>query len=1019
MIRIIHSVIIFLVFATSMMAQKAILPPSNSKTEMTHPIKSELKKNRASKNDVQTPYNYEAIKHFNIQNQFATPGIQPYFSKDNGSTPLYIAIDANKYQLKNKDILPKCIEFLNAASSILGVKDAQSFVHKNTSIDVKGHQHIRFDQEYKGILITNSQIILHSNENGLYLMNGKAHPTANIEIAIKPTLDEANIKEVVSTFLKKHHGTKFQKFTSGLKSKLGFEIEPWNIALELLSQEDELRLIYHVETHPNLGDFYTLYVDAHTGEVIHEHSNICGMHSPPPDGPIATQGPDLAGTTRTLQTYVIANKYYMIDASKTMFNAAQSNMPNEPSGVIWTIDAFNTAPQNDNFAYDHVVEIDSWSGRREAVSAHYNGEQAYLYFKNVHGRESVNGIGGDIVSFVNVADENGQSMGNAFWNGYAIFYGNGDDGFEALGKALDVAGHELTHGVIQNEANLEYYGESGALNESFADIFGAMIDRDDWLMGEDVVKTNTFPSGALRNLSDPHNGAATGDFGRGWQPRHVNEQYKGNEDNGGVHLNSGIPNYAYYKFATAVGKETAEKVYYAALKDYMTKSSKFIDQRIAVVQAAKDLYGSNVASAAEAAFDAVGIGAGTGGNYQEDININPGTDFVLYTDFNKTKLILADGNNNILADPLVNIGILSKPSVTDDGTEITFIGKDKKMYYVTINWTTGDVQTQILQADPMWRNVAFSRDGFRLAALTDKNDDQLYAYDFESGTENWFTLYNPTYTEGVSTGDVIYADVLEFDFSGNDVVYDAANEINSVSSGKIEYWDIGIINIWNEQLNSWSLGNISKLFSGIPDGVSIGNPTFSKNSPFILAIDYIAPDENLILGVNFETNAIGEIYKNSDIGFPNFSRTDEIVIFDARYDQGIDLGIIPLNSDKISAEQSSAVLFAEDRRWPVWFSNGQRQLNTGIFTVEADTESIIIRPNPVQDVLSISVDRFVKDESTLTVYDLTGKKLSSTLLDNVQKGDEITIEVGQYEAGVYFIKWQTVDGLMTSSFVKI
>ena len=82
-------------------------------------------------------------------------------------------------------------------------------------------------------------------------------------------------------------------------------------------------------------------------------------------------------------------------------------------------------------------------------------------------------------------------MDNAFWNGYEMFYGNGIEAFNSpLAKALDVAGHEMSHGVIQNTANLEYISQSGALNESFADIFGAMIDRDDWKMGEDELISN-------------------------------------------------------------------------------------------------------------------------------------------------------------------------------------------------------------------------------------------------------------------------------------------------------------------------------------------------------------------------------------------------------------------------------------------------------------------------------------------------------------------------------------------------
>ena len=85
-----------------------------------------------------------------------------------------------------------------------------------------------------------------------------------------------------------------------------------------------------------------------------------------------------------------------------------------------------------------------------------------------------------------------------------MFYGNGKNAFSSpLAKAQDVGGHEMSHGVIQNTANLEYVNQSGALNESFADVFGAMIDRNDWKMGEDIVNTSVFPSGALRDLEDP------------------------------------------------------------------------------------------------------------------------------------------------------------------------------------------------------------------------------------------------------------------------------------------------------------------------------------------------------------------------------------------------------------------------------------------------------------------------------------------------------------------------------------
>src|SRR5436190_23391353 len=108
-------------------------------------------------------------------------------------------------------------------------------------------------------------------------------------------------------------------------------------------------------------------------------------------------------------------------------------------------------------------------------------------------------------------------MDNAYWNGKFMAYGNGNVYFKPLAGGLDVAAHEMTHGVISNSANLEYLGESGAINESMADIFGCMVDSSNWKIGESVVKAPYFPSGALRDLSDPHNTGTSSDYF--WQPR--------------------------------------------------------------------------------------------------------------------------------------------------------------------------------------------------------------------------------------------------------------------------------------------------------------------------------------------------------------------------------------------------------------------------------------------------------------------------------------------------------------------
>ncbi|MDQ3073898.1 MAG: M4 family metallopeptidase, partial [Bacteroidota bacterium] len=414
--------------------------------------------------------------------------------------------------------------------------------------------------------------------------------------------------------------------------------------------------------------------------------------------------------------------------------------------------ASNNAFNND-LSVVHITSGSTIWSNPAAVSAHYNAGVAYEYFRTIHGRNSFDNLGGSIYSIINVADDDGTSLENAFWNGKAMFYGNGGSAFKPLAASLDVAGHEMTHGVVQNTANLEYEGESGAINESMADVFGSMMDRDDWLIGEEVVRTTHYPSGALRSLSNPHNGG-TGLSHPGYQPMHVSEKYTGSQDNGGVHINSGIPNHAYYLFATAIGKEKAEKIYYRTLSTYLTRSSNFADLRIAVVQASKDLYGDGSAEmqAAENAFAGVGIGGPAGGNKPKDIPENKGQDFLLSydTDISNPNRLYRSTTEGADFIALSTTQMKKKPSVTDDGKYAYFVSTDSRIRRISLD--PANKEEIIVQNQPMWDNVAISKDGKRLAAVTSTIDTSIYVYDFGSAQWTRFYLYNPTFGDEKTEG---------------------------------------------------------------------------------------------------------------------------------------------------------------------------------------------------------------------------------------------------------------------------
>ncbi|MEM9929637.1 MAG: M4 family metallopeptidase, partial [Bacteroidota bacterium] len=564
-----------------------------------------------------------------------------------------------------------------------------------------------------------------------------------------------------------------------------------------------------------------------------------------------------------------------------------------------------------------------------------------------------------------------------------------------------VAGHEMAHGVIQATANLIYENEPGAMNESFADIFGYLIEGEtgDYRIGEDVV-TSFFPSGAMRDLRNPNNGATR--FGqRGWQPAHMDEfvNLPNTEegDNGGVHINSGIPNRAFFLFSSnaAVGDARAEEVYYDALNLYLTRSSRFADLRLAVIEASQQ-FGAAVVAAAENAFAGVGIG-GEAGDYTVDLEENEGDRFLLLTNTAETALFLADDQGSLIENPLEVIGLGSRPSVTDDGSVAVFV--DDQGQLRVYNFTTG--QLNFIEAEPRgtnWRNIAVSKDGERIAVTTTDNDNRILIFDFTSGTGLWFTLTNPTTsTGGLATSDVQYADALEWEPAGQFLMYDALTELDNGRT----FWDIGFLRAWSLNDEDFGDGAIFKLPVEVPAGISIGNPTFSKNSPYIIAYEEVDFENETytIVGTNIETGDNADIFINGVINYPNYDLDDRRLVFDAQTtsDEAI-LATIPLADNKISAGGDPAI-FINGGHWGYFFANGSRDLNTNVLESQV-VEDELVKVFPTLSAGTVTIETGVNSlEGPVQVLDMAGRL--------VYRGDstagEQTLELGSLPRGSYFV----------------
>lgn len=237
-------------------------------------------------------------------------------------------------------------------------------------------------------------------------------------------------------------------------------------------------------------------------------------------------------------------------------------------------------------------------GKVVSEAYNYSGD-TYKFYNDIYERNSIDNKGMRLDSTVHF----GEDYNNAFWNGTQMVYGDGDgEIFERFTKCADVIGHELTHGITQYEAALNYQGQPGALNESFSDVFGSMIkqfilkqtvDKADWLIGKGLF-SRKVKGVALRSMMEPGSAYDDPTIGKDPQPGHMKNYVKTSSDNGGVHINSGIPNHAFYLAAIKIGGyswEKTGKIWYITLRDRLRENSNFSQAASLTYNVAGNIFG--------------------------------------------------------------------------------------------------------------------------------------------------------------------------------------------------------------------------------------------------------------------------------------------------------------------------------------------------------------------------------------------------------------------------------------------
>ncbi|GJM32511.1 MAG: hypothetical protein DHS20C18_15120 [Saprospiraceae bacterium] len=955
-----------------------------------------------------------------------------------------ITLESNK-QIDESNVAEGALDYLISLHPA-GIKDPASefFVNRIKKDNRKaGSFHVRFQQQFQGIPVFGAELIAHTKEGIFHSAAGRYAPTPNLA-SVAPNISE----DVAIQLSIEHIGIDKVKTDWRAEDLELIGGQPFNAELviyRLSDQNMEAHLAWHIEAHPNLLSRIIYFIDAQTGEVLHAYDYTCsftGNHkthlashnrntidsedcqeanipsttsmTPPPPGPIQGSGMDLSGQNQTFNAWEHSDgTRYLIDTGRDMYNGDDASVPfGNMHGVIITRDQSNVP----DGPLTHVTSATNTFNNPTAVSAHVSAGICYEYYKNKFDRSAIDGQGGSVISVINVPESSGEDMDNAYWNGNAMFWGNGNTSFTPLAKSLDVAGHEMTHGVVQETAGLVYENESGALNESFADIFAILIDRDDWTIGEGIIVPGENATGVLRDFANPHNG--DDDY---WQPQFYSERVTGSDDNGGVHSNSGITNHAFYLFATTegVGKDIAEEIYYYTLRDRLTASSNFNNLRHAVIAEATEYWNEDIVNKAIAAFDAVGITGGAPPSLAGTLSPNTGTDHVLSVSDDGMNLTLSNADGTLLEE-LYTGGVLDRPSITDNGESIVFVNNAHQIVGVEIAYNSGSnlsVLTGIVSQDTIWRNVAISKDGRFLAGLTTLNDNKVILFDLDdpSGpTPREYFLVNPTFVQGVEWIDnVQYADVLEFDYSGTQIIYDAYSEITNAEGEHVGHWDIGLLTFWEDgQYTDNTQPQIRKLIRGLGENAGVAQPTFSKNANHLIAYDYYIDQPGIGLRyftyvANTETGDNGPVVLNGhELAYPSFTTLDDKILYqDRSIFGGNHLRLQELGPNQMAPQGNPSNLIL-GHKWGLWLNNGSRvhtNTSTGANNVQQEKLTFSVFPNPTSGLTQIEISLDNAANGKCNVTNLLGQSLLRSEVNFSAGENKFDVNLQSLPKGIYLV----------------
>lgn len=473
----------------------------------------------------------------------------------------------------------------------------EEFLFRSAFMDHIGEAHVRFDQIYQGLRVFTGQVIVHVD-----LEQEKVRGVTDARKEISPVETEPLLGELRAIRLARAEAMVSER-AEALTELIVFVAEDQTTHLAW-----QVNLLSNHAIHDPMD--WMAFVDAHNGEVLLSYDNL---HTARPD-PVLPD-PDDSSSDSALG---IAYTLYLgtVDLATELLTDATFAMRDPIRGGTYTTDMLDKRiGMGELFVDEDNVWGDSTELDRSTVAtdAQFGAAMTWDYYLNIHGRQGIYDDGQGVLSRVHY----GREYVNAFWSDacQCMTYGDGDGELAGPLVALDVAAHEMTHGVTSATATLIYVGESGGMNESISDIFASAVEfyaaafseeQPDYWIGENVW-TPSIEDDALRYLDPPlEDGVSIDHY----------SLYTRRMD---VHHSSGLANNVFYLLSeggtndtsgitvVGIGRDKAEQVFYRALVAYMTPDTDFAGAKAATVQAANDLYDSETADRIAHAWEACGV----------------------------------------------------------------------------------------------------------------------------------------------------------------------------------------------------------------------------------------------------------------------------------------------------------------------------------------------------------------------------------------------------------------------------